>query len=123
MLVLFLGCNNDDATVTSSTVESGQGFELQQNYPNPFNGSTAITFRIPEPAIVTINVYNSAGESVATLLEQELLDDGVYEIEYATYGLASGVYKYRIFAQTILGPSSSSPSLTYKATKKMTIVY
>jgi hypothetical protein len=76
-------------------------FALAQNYPNPFNPTTTIEFTLPTPSIVTIKVYNTLGQEVATLLENEELEDGPQDVEFSSsdYGLASGVYYYRLVAQ------------------------
>ena len=42
---------------------------LHQNYPNPFHGSTLISFFIPEKAIVSICIYNQAGEPMEEIAE------------------------------------------------------
>jgi predicted outer membrane repeat protein len=42
---------------------------LRGNYPNPFNPRTSIAFDLPEPARVSLRVYNSAGRMVRSLLE------------------------------------------------------
>ncbi len=38
------------------------------NYPNPFNPDTRITFSLPEPADVLLDIYNLRGERVRRLL-------------------------------------------------------
>ena len=43
-------------------------FALHQNYPNPFNPTTTISFDVPERALVSLSIYNTLGERVATVL-------------------------------------------------------
>ena len=75
-------------------------YKLEQNYPNPFNPSTTIRFAVKERSKVELVIFNLLGESIATLVNEEL-DAGWYEAHFsapATGGLASGVYVYRIIA-------------------------
>lgn len=74
---------------------------LSQNYPNPFNPTTSVEFELPEPAIVTLNVYNVLGQVVAELLNQEELDMGTHELEFDAQNLASGVYFYQLVVEAI----------------------
>jgi predicted GH43/DUF377 family glycosyl hydrolase len=76
-------------------------FELGQNYPNPFNPITNIEFRIPNSEFITLKVYNLLGEEVATLLSASLLP-GSYRYEWDASGLASGVYLYRLEADSFV---------------------
>lgn len=73
-------------------------FRLDQNWPNPFNPITTISFTIPEDALITIKVYNSIGQTVTTLADQELFTSGYNEVEFDGSRLASGVYFYRVQA-------------------------
>ena len=73
---------------------------LRPNYPNPFNPETAIQFELPENAKVSLTVFNSLGQTVRTLLDQELAR-GSYRITWDGRNQAgqiqtSGIYFYRI---------------------------
>lgn len=70
-------------------------FRLDQNYPNPFNPSTTIQFSIPEQSFVKLQVFNSLGEKVSTLVSEEL-DSGNYKYAWIAEKLPSGIYFYRL---------------------------
>lgn len=76
-------------------------YRLYKNYPNPFNPSTNIFFSIPEEADVTIKVYNNVGEQVAVLIEQRLAE-GTYNLVFNAQNLPSGVYYYRMTANSFV---------------------
>ncbi|MGA9115407.1 MAG: T9SS type A sorting domain-containing protein, partial [Bacteroidota bacterium] len=71
---------------------------LYQNYPNPFNPSTTIAFRLREPSLVTIRIYDLMGREAAVLLAGEEMEEGLNTVEFLAEGLASGVYFYRVEA-------------------------
>jgi hypothetical protein len=73
------------------------GFALLQNYPNPFNPSTTIRYGLPHRSHVTLTVYNTLGQQLATLINSDI-DAGYHEIQFNANNLASGVYFYRIQA-------------------------
>jgi len=72
-------------------------YSLKQNYPNPFNPTTTISFSIPKTSRVTLEIYNSLGEKVSTLVS-ETLSAGKYNYEWDSEGLASGIYFYKMVA-------------------------
>ena len=77
-------------------------FALEQNYPNPFNPSTEIQFSVPARGTVRMDVFDMAGQRIATLLDEEMAS-GTYRVSWDGRGadgrsVASGVYLYRIQA-------------------------
>ena len=74
-------------------------FKLEQNYPNPFNPSTKIKFSLPQEDFVKIKVYNSIGQEIIELVNNQFLP-GTYEVNFEGNNLVSGVYIYRIETST-----------------------
>ncbi len=72
-------------------------FSLEQNYPNPFNPNTTIRFALRRPSFVSLKVYNTLGQEIATLATENLAN-GRYEVNWNAGSLASGVYLYRLQA-------------------------
>jgi hypothetical protein len=87
----------------SSVVEVEVGlpvtFGMSQNYPNPFNPTTRIEYQVPADARVTLELYDITGQRVASLVNTEMTA-GYYsfDLSVGSYGLASGVYIYRMIA-------------------------
>jgi len=86
-------------------------FYLGQNYPNPFNEKTTIKFCVAYKANVKLEVFNSEGELLKILIDEEK-EAGTYEVEiYAKGGsnetssacqLCEGVYMYKLKAGNYL---------------------
>lgn len=83
----------------SSGINEGTpaSFSLGQNYPNPFNPTTTIRYGLPQQSSVTLTLFNTLGQLVATLVNENQ-DAGYHEAKFDGTGLASGVYLYRIQA-------------------------
>lgn len=86
---------DDDETIVSVGTDNYDIVELNHNYPNPFNPQTRIRFTVDEPSHVELNVYDSAGRLVTTLVDEEL-PPGLYEPIFDGSNLASGVYFYQL---------------------------
>lgn len=70
---------------------------LLQNYPNPINNSTAIKYSITKVSQVYLKIFNTLGEELETLINEEK-PGGVYEVKWNAAELPSGVYFYRLQA-------------------------
>jgi hypothetical protein len=76
-------------------------YVLEQNYPNPFNPSTTIRYALPQRANVSLIVYNTLGQQVAALVNENQ-EAGSHEVHFDGSNLSSGVYFYRLHAGVFL---------------------
>jgi len=77
------------------SISSSDKFTLLQNYPNPFNPSTTIKFVINKKSNVTLTIFNTIGENVLTLVNEEKVA-GSYEVNFDAAGFTSGIYYYKL---------------------------
>ncbi|HRF65392.1 MAG TPA: T9SS type A sorting domain-containing protein [Ignavibacteria bacterium] len=99
------------------STEIPQKFELLQNYPNPFNPVTKIKFSIPlsrgvdgvAGRGVLLKIYDVLGKEIAVLVNEQL-KPGIYEINWNSENLPSGVYFYTLITNE------------FTQTKKMVVV-
>jgi len=75
---------------------------LYQSYPNPFNPVTTISFSLTAREKVQLEVFNSLGQKVKTLISREM-PAGKHTVIWdarndAGNPLGSGVYFYQISA-------------------------
>jgi hypothetical protein len=77
-------------------------FYLSQNYPNPFNDRTTIKFCVAYKTKVKLEVFNSEGERIKTLLDEER-EAGTYGVEFDASNILQGVYFYQFNAGNFSG--------------------
>ncbi len=64
----------NDAVSVAQNEQAPLDFALEQNYPNPFSlaraaAATQIRFALPQPARISVRIYNALGQSVRTLFD------------------------------------------------------
>ncbi len=96
------------------TTEIPKQYLLSQNYPNPFNPVTKIKFGIPAGGYVKLNIFDVLGRNIKTPVNENLAA-GSYEIEFDGTNLPSGIYYYKLEAET-------SRRDLFTETKKMVLV-
>ena len=85
------------SSIQSMDLTIPKEMKLEQNFPNPFNPSTRISFTLPKPGEVKIEIYNTLGQRVEILVNQYMLA-GNHEVEFNAQNLSSGIYFYSIEA-------------------------
>jgi choice-of-anchor B domain-containing protein len=70
-------------------------YKIHNNYPNPFNPSTKIRFEIPRNDFANLAVYDINGKIVEELVNEKL-SAGIYEVNFTSKNLSSGIYFYRL---------------------------
>ncbi|MEN8117917.1 MAG: FlgD immunoglobulin-like domain containing protein, partial [Bacteroidota bacterium] len=62
----------EDTTITSSTFDEKEQFQILKSYPNPFNRSVNIQFEISEKEHVVVNIYSMNGNLVTTMVNSTI---------------------------------------------------
>jgi flagellar hook assembly protein FlgD len=86
-----------------------KSFSLANAYPNPAGKQVNLSYQLPAPANVRLNIYNIAGQMVKCF-DQGRQSAGAYSIRYNTAALPNGIYFYQIDAGA------------FKATKRMMVI-
>jgi hypothetical protein len=85
-----------------SATTPSRSLELLQNHPNPFNPTTTISFYLPEPGRVRLDVYDVSGALVRTLVEGYASAGAHHPVwdgrSASGDPVGSGVYFYRLTA-------------------------
>ncbi len=73
---------------------------LARNYPNPFNSSTQIVYRLASPGPARLEIYNTLGQPLRTLVD-EVQAAGRYQVHWDARdqrgaAVAAGVYLARL---------------------------
>jgi len=72
-------------------------YSLHHNYPNPFNPSTRITYDLPTPSRVTLEIFDLLGRHLTTMVNGTQ-SAGTHSILFDGSFLPSGLYFYRLQA-------------------------
>jgi hypothetical protein len=99
--------------VKPMTVIMPEDYKLEQNYPNPFNPVTNINFTLPLNKTISLQIYNTLGQEVRTLINNKEYLEGSHTIQWDGTDndgnpVASGVYVYKL----IFGNFSQSKRMT-----------
>ena len=70
-------------------------FELFQNFPNPFNPPTTISYQLPVDSHIALKIYNSIGQEVKALVNDER-SAGYHQETWNASDVASGMYIYQL---------------------------
>jgi hypothetical protein len=77
-------------------------YSLAQNYPNPFNSTTLISYEIPVTSQVVLNIFNTEGRLVRTLVNNQVAPgthNAIWNgLSNTGTPVATGVYIYRLQA-------------------------
>jgi hypothetical protein len=84
----------DGEYISTGIKTSSTGKTELLTYPNPFNPKATIKYSLPERSIVKINVYNTLGQIVSVLLNEQQ-EQGTYTIQFDGRDLSSGLYFIR----------------------------
>lgn len=87
------GCGATGVYDVESSSEGDNGCYLSQNRPNPTNGETMIDFTIVDNSFVTIDLYNSLGVKVKSIVADEY-SAGSYTLTFSVDNLPQGLYFY-----------------------------
>ena len=77
--------------------EAPASFSVTQNIPNPFNPTTTINFTLANAGMVTIDVFNVAGQKVDALVNSSL-SAGAHSVLWNASKYSAGVYFYTVKA-------------------------
>ena len=93
---------------------------LDQNYPNPFNPTTSIRYGLTHTSMVTLEVYNSLGQVVSTLVNGVSKDAGYHVATWDALSddgsaVSSGLYLYRLSV-------TSEDGQSFELTRKMMLI-
>jgi hypothetical protein len=73
-------------------------YAIEQTFPNPFSESAVISFKIKEPTLLSLEVFDLFGHKVSTLIEPSIIQPGKYikRFDAANLDLPSGVYYFSL---------------------------
>ena len=99
--------NFEDLITSVEETDMPSSFALKQNFPNPFNPETTIGYRISADSDVSLEIYDTLGQKVRTLV-QEHKSPGNYNIIWNAKNesgqiVSSGIYFFTLKAKSASG--------------------
>ena len=70
-----------------------------ENFPNPFNPKTKISYQIPHPGIIKLQIYNTKGQLIETIVN-ECQREGKHSVIWNAENQSSGIYFFKIKTRT-----------------------
>jgi len=103
---LLKSLNDKSYEDQSNEVAIPDKYALNQNYPNPFNPDTYIKYQLPEDAHVLIKIFNTLGQEIKTLVNQDN-KAGYHTIHWDGLDnngnrVGSGIYIYKMKAGSFI---------------------
>lgn len=77
------------------SLEKSGNLELMENFPNPFSVKTTIPFKLSDTGKVGLEVIDSNGKIVKTLIKQRMIP-GEYKVDFSSENLGAGIYFARL---------------------------
>lgn len=96
--IYFIGQDSITGTITNSVAvkeQTPEAFTVEQNTPNPFNPTTTITFNLVKAGTVSVEIFNVAGQKVATVANTHM-NAGSHSVVWDASGFSAGMYFYTV---------------------------
>jgi len=94
--------------------ESGpSSLSVHGNFPNPFQDETLLTFDLPSPAHVTVEVTDITGRQVLSISEKYVPAGWSQTIKISGESLPSGLYFYRLLTRSYYSIESHTGQFIY----------
>lgn len=97
-IVAFMETLSDGYDLKNDKVKVNVHTNLKVTGANPFNPTTQLTYSLTEDSHIQINVYNTIGQKVTTLVNT-YKSAGTYQVNFNAGNLASGIYYIRLYTK------------------------
>lgn len=92
-----------DPLFTEINHEAEAPFSIDGTYPNPFTETAALSFKLRRQTTISLIVFNTLGERVFTMIENENLQAGKYTktFDRKKMNLQPGIYFYKLSGEKV----------------------
>ena len=96
----YSDCGGTKAFVSSALYPDGDAsmklgapeLMMSQNYPNPAKSQTTFKYRLIDPTVVSIKIYDEIGNMIDHPVNSKAMTAGTHELNYNVEKLSAGVY-------------------------------